>query len=738
MQQSAASPVRRILLAGNPNSGKSTLFNRLTGQRQRTGNYPGVTVEKRVGEMQLGKWSVEVLDLPGTYSLAATSPDEHVAVEALTGTIDGPPSLVVCVVDASSLQRHLFLVSQICDFEIPVVVALNMIDLAERRGVQINATLLAERLGCAVVPIRANTGQGIPELLAAIENALDSGHAPKAMQWPPAVANARDHVRGRAAESIGRLVTRAEGLRLLFDPTPVGAERMGWTGAARDEAVGEARAILQAAGINPSSSETVLRYAALRELLEGVISRTHPAGPNWTARIDAVLTHPVWGLAFFAALMCLVFISIYSWASPIMDLIEYAVAQIGQFVAPTLEATPMLHSLVVDGIIGGVGSVLVFLPQIMILFLFISVLEESGYMARAAFLMDRALSWCGLTGRSFVPMLSSFACAVPGILSARVIAEPRARLLTILISPLMSCSARLPVYTLMIGAFLEPRYGATVAGFLLFSIHLLGLAVALPCAWIINRFLLKMPAQSFVLEIPPYRIPTLSGAVRRALDAASSFIMRAGGVILAISLIIWALLYFPRPEELAQSIEAKFAETVASERQISPEAAREAIASDSQLESAIQNQIAAAYLEQSLLARAGRWIQPIFDPAGFDWKITVGVLASFPAREIIVSTLGIIYKLGADVDEENADLRTALASEIWQEGPRKGTPVFTPAVALAIMVFFALCMQCGATLAVMARETAWRWAVFAFCYMTLLAWLGAVLTYQIFSRLLPV
>ena len=333
-------------------------------------------------------------------------------------------------------------------------------------------------------------------------------------------------------------------------------------------------------------------------------------------------------------------------------------------------------------------------------------------MARGAFLMDKMFGWCGLNGKSFVPMLSSYACAIPGILATRTIEDPRARLTTILVSPLMSCSARLPVYTLLIGAFIEPAYGAGAAGLTLFAMHFVGLAVAVPVAWGMNKFVLRTRPQPFLLEMPPYRRPRLRDMFWRMWERAREFLVRAGTVIVAMTIIIWALVYFPRPDEVRERVEAPAGMTAG------------------QLEARIE----AAYLEQSYLARAGRAVQPVFAPAGFDWKITVGVLASFPAREVIIATLGTIYAVGQDVDEESGDLRSALGRDLWTHGSLAGKPVLTVPVALAIMVFFALCLQCGATVAVMAKEANLGWAVFGFVYMTTLAWLGAVLTYQLGTR----
>ena len=390
----------------------------------------------------------------------------------------------------------------------------------------------------------------------------------------------------------------------------------------------------------------------------------------------------------------------------------------------------MLQSLVVDGIIGGVGAFLVFLPQILILFFFIALLEASGYMARAAFLMDKLFQWCGLNGKSFVPLLTSFACAIPGILATRTINDNKSRLITILVAPLMSCSARLPVYLLLIGAFIEPIYGPKVAGLTLFIMHFVGALIAAPFAWLLNKTLDKgVPPTAFVMELPHYRVPQLRLVFHRMYESGKEFVIRAGTVIFAMTIIIWALLYFPRPAELEESATAQHIGSI-TEGPMSEIAGDLDVADRSELDS----QIAAQYLEQSYLGRFGKFVQPIFAPAGYDWKITVGVLASFPAREIIISTLGIIYALGGEVDETSDDLRTTLRNAVWESGPRKGQAVFNIPVALSIMVFFALCMQCGATLAVIAKELNWKWAAGSFAVLTSLAWVAAVLVYQVGMR----
>ena len=703
----------RVALVGNPNTGKTTLFNRLTGSRQKIGNYPGVTVEKKSGAWTGDTLEAALVDLPGAYSLSAGSPDERVAWDFLTGHLAGEarPDAVICVVDASNVVRNLFLASQVADLGLPMVIALNMHDAAERAGIHIDAALLSRHLGVPVIPTVATEGRGVAALEKAVERAVETSSTMARVPWPECVNRATHHLAAGLEKEGTQTLADGEVRRILFDQDSAVLARAGWP-ADIDAAplLAASRDILTAGGYHPVAAEALLRYEHLGHLTADAVRFPEKRRRTWTERLDTVLTHRVWGLLIFAAMMLLVFQSIYAWATPFMDLIESGIGAVQDAVAPMLAPWPALQSLVSDGVIGGAGGVLVFLPQILILFFFIALLEDTGYMARGAFLMDKIFGWCGLNGKSFVPMLSSYACAIPGILATRTIEDPRARLTTILVAPLMSCSARLPVYTLLIGAFIAPVYGAAVAGFTLLAMHVVGLAIAIPVAWILNNFLLRTKPQPFLLEMPLYRRPRWRDIFWRMWERAREFIIRAGTIIVAMTIIIWALVYFPRPESIRADIEA-------------------AAPTDG-----LEEKIAAAYIGQSYLARAGRTLQPVFEPAGFDWKITVGVLASFPAREVIIATLGTIYGMGAEIDEGSSDLRSVMARDQWTDGPRAGQPVFTVPVALAIMVFFALCLQCGATVAVMAKEAGWRWAVFAFAYMTALAWLGAVLTYQLGTR----
>ncbi len=725
----------RIALLGNPNTGKSTLFNCLTGLRQKVGNYPGVTVQRKTGSMLLGLERAEIIDLPGTYSLAADSPDERVVVDALLGEMESvePPDLALCIVDATNLQRNLFLVYQIAQLGIPVVLALNHWDSARRRNIVVDLPCLREELGVPVVPISAARAEGVAELRQAVAEAVRSKPLLKPVPWPETVSLAIATVEELCAAELDRELSQAEILRSLFDEDRRYLSRAG----VGDEQVGRAieagRRELFKGGLNPGNAETVLLYRHIKDKIEPCVNASDSRRGGGSESIDSILTHKVWGLIAFLGLMYVVFQSVYSWAAPFMDLIDAGKGMIQDLVGGWLTGWPMLQSMATDGVVEGVGAVFIFLPQILILFFFVALLEDTGYMARAAFLMDKLFSWCGLSGKSFVPLLSSYACAIPGVMATRTIQDPKARLITILLAPFMSCSARLPVYVLLIGAFIEPSYGAAVAGATLFVMHFVGLLVAMPFVYLANRYVLKIPPQPFLLEMPSYQVPKVRDVALRMYNQGKEFVVNAGTVIFAITIVIWALLYFPRgPEVEAQTREA-FLSEVATEQAVSLPEAEALLESDEELVAQLDHAIASAYTEQSYMGRIGKTAQPVFALAGFDWKITVGVIAAFPAREVIISTLGIIYSLGGDTDEESGDLRATMAAQTWPSGERMGQPIFTIPVVSALMVFFALCQQCGATVAVVSQETSWRYGVFSFVFMTGLAWLASVIVYQVGS-----
>ena len=724
--------VFRVAVIGNPNTGKTTLFNALTGLSQHTGHYPGVTVETALGAFLHDGRKFLAVDLPGTYSLAPRAPDEMIAVSVLLGSGEGTvgPDVVLAVADASNLDRNLYLVTQILDLGRPTVVALTMLDVAEKQGVHIDVEALQQRLGVRVVPVQAVKRQGLDRLRQAVCDTLREA-APRArlVTFPPAF-------RAEVA-TLARRLAGPDGApplpdflveRLLFDAGgKLERDFAQRRGAPALDHIRAARGRLNGSAARLPELETDTRYTAIADIVRDV-RRTapdpSPAGrdrTDWTARFDAVVTHKVWGLAVFLAIMGVTFQSIFSWAVPLMDVLDRGVSGLGDWVGGTLPPGP-LQSLLVDGVIGGVGAVVVFLPQIAILFGLIAILEDSGYMARAAFLMDRVMAGFGLSGRSFIPLLSSFACAIPGIMATRTIDNRRDRIATILIAPLMSCSARLPVYVLFISAFIPAQtvWGVVgLQGLTLFVMYALGLVVAPPVAWLLKRTMLSGEPVPFLMELPPFKIPAWRVVLFRMYDRSLAFLRRAGSIILATTILVWALSYYPHPEPHPEPhSDPNRADTRGQT------AASEA--------ATIEDDVAGQRLRNSYLGRAGREIEPFVTPLGWDWKIGMATLASFPAREVVIAALGTIYNLGADQSEDSVELRDAMRAETWPDG----RPIFTPLVAVSIMVFFALCCQCGATLATIKRETdSWGYPAFTFVYMTGLAYLAALAVYQIGSRL---
>jgi len=731
--ESRKDKVLHIAVVGNPNTGKSTLFNNLTGLRQRTGNYPGVTVTRKVGLVHLKHMDAELVDLPGTYSLSASSPDERVVIDALNGRFPeiGKPDAVLFIADAANLRRNLFLASQVATLGLPMVMVLNHWDTVAASGQFIDLDMMRKRLKVPVIASVAAKNAGTDEVKQALESIIDKPCYLPPINWPNSVNEAVRHMRDSLpCLSAEKTLLDSEVHRLIFDSNSAELSRLQVERETAVTAVREARDFIRKDGVNPLVAEALLHYRHIDGLIGGVILKQQELVPPRSESIDRILLHRGWGLIAFIGMMYVVFQSVYTWAGPIMDVIDAGKGWLQDIVSPLLAGTPMLQSLMVDGVIEGVGAFLIFLPQILILFVFISLLEDSGYMARAAFIMDKLFSWCGLNGKSFVPLLSSYACAIPGIMATRTIEDPKSRLATVFVAPLMSCSARLPVYILCIGAFIEPRYGPWWAGFTLFAMHFIGLAIAVPTAWVVTKFFLKSRSQPFVMELPKYHAPRVRDVLYRVREAGIEFIQRAGSIIFVITIVIWALLYFPHPDGLPDQVKEEFVA-----EQVMEGADQAALLSaledpESDASSSLEKLTATRQIEQSYMGRIGHAVQPIFAPAGFDWKISVGVLSSYPAREVIISTLGIMNSLGGDVDEESGDLRQALKNSKWQSGPKKGQPVYTIPVVVALMVFFALCSQCGATTAIIIKEAGIKWAVGSFVYMTALAWIGAVLCYQ--------
>jgi ferrous iron transport protein B len=692
--------VLHVALIGNPNTGKSTLFNALTGMRQRVGNYSGVTVERVEGRYRDAQGAVAVLDLPGTYSLSASSPDEEIALAVLTGQADGidRPDVVIVVVDAANLERNLFLASQVLELGLPTVVALNQVDAAEAAGLRIDAIELTLELGAPVVPIVATRGQGLDVLRSAVRKAVDLPRPERRFELPAPAAAAlaplelRLQAAGFSASAAG-----LEALRLL-------AVQHAGRHLARvpglDDAVAKARAAVEEAGLHPTSLEAESRYGWIADVVDATVQRTGEGARTLTDRIDAVMLHRVAGPLIFLAVMAMVFQSIFTWAEPMIGWVEGLFATLGTTVAAALPPGD-LSSLLVDGVIAGVGSVLVFLPQITILFLFLGILEDTGYMARAAFIMDRFMRSVGLHGRSFIPMLSGYACAVPGIMATRTIESPKDRLATIMVLPLMSCSARIPIYALLIGTFIPSVTLAGVfnlQGLTLLGMYLLGTVTALLVASVFKRTLLRGQTRPMIMELPPYRLPRPRSLALSVAHRANMFLRKAGTVILSLSIVLWALATYPKAH---------------GEPGMSPHQAQEAA------------------LAHSVLGRMGHVVEPVVRPLGYDWKIGVGILSSFAAREVFVSTMGTIYGVGSDADEGSTTLRDKLRRETHENG----AVVYTPLVAMGLMVFYVFAMMCMSTTAVVIRETGggWtgaRWAAFQFVYMLALAYGSALLVYQ--------
>ena len=673
-------------LVGNPNCGKSTLFNALTGLKQKVGNYPGVTVEKKVGSAysQHGQ-PLTVIDLPGAYSLAARSPDEAVTRDVLLGRrADTPqPDRVLCIIDATNLERNLYLVHQVLDLGRPVIVVLNMMDLAAEAGMKVFPDKLAKELGVPVIPCEAVRGKGLIELRLAMSRP-DLPLSKHAWDVPAAISPAVAEIQTSLVTNDAKLplIARAESLLLLTDQDSVRVAGSTPLSPRTAEILAGWQKRWSADGTDWAGTLVASRYDAIGRISAEVVhaGEAHQ-GPNLSDRIDAVVTHPVWGWVTLGAVMCLIFVSIFTLAEYPMNWIDGRMAALSDWVKGAM-APGDLRDLITDGAIAGVGGVVIFLPQILILFFFIGLLENTGYMARAAFIMDRLMSRVGLNGKSFIPLLSSYACAIPGIMATRTIEDAKDRLVTILVAPLMSCSARLPVYLLMIATLLPEREtpAATKAGLMLLM-YALGTGGAFAFAWLFKRTLLKGAPPMMILELPPYHPPRLGEIVRQMLERAWLFLRNAGTLILAISIVLWFLTTYPKHPD--------------------PQATP------------------AAQIAHSFAGQAGKLIEPIIRPLGFDWRIGIGLITSFAAREVFVGSMGVIFGVEAK-EEDTAPIREAMRAATWPDG----TPLFTPLTCLTLMIYYVFAMQCMSTVAVVRRETnSWRWPLFQIAYMTGTAWL---------------
>ena len=783
-----------VALTGNPNCGKTTLFNALTGLRAKVGNYAGVTVERKEGALK-GAEGITILDLPGTYSLSPKSLDEEVSRDILFHRLaDVPaPALVVVVVDASNLERNLYYATQVIELGYPTILGLNMTDVAEQNGHTVNAAALAKELGVPVLPLIASEGEGVAaltqEIAATLGRTRASGAAVPAAASPtgvpPVAPTTGTVVRPKAAGTAAPLSVslpavftaelttlaaaveqafplrstspQAEALLLLSDDKALASSTAHYP-AELAAAVTAARARLEAAGVDWRTVTIEARYARIADIIAASVTEEALTQETTSDRLDRVFTHRFWGIAIFVGLMWLLFQSIFTFAKVPMDFLSSTVDGFGGWVGG-LMAPGDLNDLLVNGVIKGVGAVVVFLPQILLLFLFISLLEDTGYMARAAFLMDRLMSRVGLHGKSFIPMLSSYACAIPGIMAARTIETPKDRLVTILVAPLMSCSARLPVYAVLIAACVpDLKLGGVIGlqGLTMLAMFLLGTVMALVMAWVFKKTLLKGETPMLIMELPPYKRPVATTILRHMWDRSKLFLRRAGTVILGINIVLWFLATYPKDAKSRDEAESNrvvlikaavpsvndivSADKLAAElkagidknrkpAQAIPIPLAEAERLVEQLD-ALEKEAQGARLRHSFAGRLGHLIEPAIEPLGFDWKMGIGIVASFAAREVFVSTMSVVYNVG-DTDTGDEAATTSLAKTLREEKRADGTPAYTTLVAVSLMVFYVFALQCVSTIAVVRRETnSWKWPLFQFLYMGALAWAMAFLTYQ--------
>lgn len=705
--------IPKIALIGNPNAGKSSLFNTLTGLRQKTGNFPGVTMDKLTGIWELGpKNQIDILDLPGIYSIYPKSIDEELVINIL-GNPAHPdyPDMVIVVADASNLKRNLLLFSQVRDLGIPTVLALNMIDVAENEGYVINSIKLARELSVEVAEVNAKKGIGVNGLKLAVQKTLENRFASNDGLPLPVSEELIDEIQAAFGE-----VDPYRCLLWLMEH-----DRMKMFTKAQCADLDQ---IMVKHDFEPKkykSAETVKRYEFLTEVVDRCVinlNRQWDAPPvkTWTDRLDKLFLHPVGGYLFFLAILFVMFQAVFTWATYPMDAIDAGVAFLNDWLKDILPEST-LRGLLTDGLIAGIGGVLIFIPQIAFLFFFISMLEETGYMSRVMFIMDKLMRRFGLNGKSVVPLLSSVACAVPAIMSTRSIGSRKDRLITILVTPLMSCSARLPIYTVLIALVVPEKntlFGLfNLQGLVLFILYLLGFFMALFSAYIMKLILKAKEKSYFIMELPTYKAPRFKHVSYTILNNVKAFVFEAGKVIVAISIILWVLAsYGPgnSMEDASNRIKIQNPNLSGVE---------------------LTNKIAGEKLENSYAGHFGKFIEPAIRPLGYDWKIGIALITSFAAREVFVGTMSTIYSLGGEIDNENATIKNRMRAEV---NPQTGKPMYDLALGFSLLIFYAFAMQCMSTLATTYRETkSWKYPLIQFGYMTALAYLSAFLVYQTLS-----
>ena len=712
-----------IALTGNPNSGKTTIFNNLTGTRQHVGNWPGVTVEKKVGTVVHNGYRLRVVDLPGTYSLTAYSIEEIVARRFL---VDEKPDVVVDIVDASNLERNLYLATQLIELGVKLILVLNMADVAQSRGHQIDAGSLGKLLGVPVVFTVGTKNKGTKDLLDRVIEVVEDRdtvsrhiHISYGHELEKEIKNIQDVIWQNS--SIGqRFSTRWLAVKLLENDTAV-HDRVNSFGDIGKQILAQAEAsrerLAEFYQDDPEMILTDQRYGFISGALKEVLKVTAKTKIDLSRQVDLVLTNRILGFPIFIFFIWAMFQVTFTLGAYPMEWIDAGVSWLGSVTAALMPAG-LLRDLLVDGVIAGLGSVVIFLPNIMLLFFCIALFEDTGYLARAAFIMDRVMHVIGLHGKSFIPLLMGFGCNAPAIMAARTLESERDRILTILINPLMSCSARLPVYILLAGTF----FGAS-AGNVIFSIYALGIALAITMGKLFRVTLFRGETAPFVMELPPYRVPTLKSLLIHMWDRSKIFLRKMGGVILVGSILIWFLGAFPRHPELPPSHAGDIQPMSSIQTKGEGLESSAHMAETQQVKAEPKNEgqeEALARLSQSYLGRLGQGIQPLFAPLGFDWRTSVAVVTGFVAKEIVVSTLGVLHAAGADVNEESEALRRSLRAS-----------GMTPLGAYTLMAFVLIYVPCLATVAVISRETnSWKWACFSIVYSLVLAWVVSFIIYQ--------
>lgn len=694
-----------VALVGNPNSGKTTLFNALTGLNQKVGNFPGITVDKKVGACQISqlasknKVDTEFIDLPGTYSLYPKSMDESISFQVLCDPKnEHHPDVNIIIVDASNLKRSLCLATQVIDLKTPCILALNMMDLIESDGVKIDLQLLEKQLGVSVVAINARKQIGIGNLKQAILNVRTRENKNSFVDiknlCPELIADIQKLLERASDYNAFQIACN---YKTITDFSIEEKNKL-------DDIIGEHKFIAK----RLQATETVRRYKAIDKLLDECVEYPENSRNNsLTYKLDNILTHPIYGFIVFLGVLFLIFQAVFSWSEYPMELIDGAISQLSQFTAKTLPEGA-LNSLIVDGIIAGLGGIVIFVPQIAFLFAFIAILEDTGYMSRVSFITDKLLRGFGLSGRSIIPLLSGAACAIPAVMSARTIPNWKERIITIMVVPLMSCAARLPVYTLLISMmipadqkwFIFNLQGLTMMGF-----YLIGFVSAILIAWLMKYIIKSKERSYFVMEMPTYKTPDWRTVFYTIIEKVKVFLIDAGKIIIAISIVLWALSSYG-PASKFDEIERKY----------------------QNIENA-EVVIASKKLESSYAGIIGKSIEPVIAPLGFDWRIGISLITSFAAREVFVGTMSTIYSVG-DADNTKS-IREKLMSH---KNPETGEAFFTPAVALSLMLFYAFAMQCMSTLAIVFRETnGWKWPIIQFVYMSALAYLASFVAYQLLS-----